>query len=163
MKTARAWPIAMGTILAIGVAANVWLIRVATADPSFAVEEDYYRKALHWDDEMAQRALNDALAWDLRASPGGIVPDSGAWLRVALRDAHGAHLPDADITVRAFHLARSAAPLDGRLAPDGTGGYGAQLPISRPGLWELRFNVQRGGDRFTAMRRVDLHNEDVPR
>ena len=51
------WPIGIAMILAIGVVVNLYMMRIAAGDPSFAVESDYYRKAVEHDDVMAQRAL----------------------------------------------------------------------------------------------------------
>ena len=58
----------MGTVLALTVAGNLWVMRIANADPSFSVEPDYYRKAVDWDSTMAQRARNEALGWQLRSN-----------------------------------------------------------------------------------------------
>ena len=45
-------------LLVGGAGANVGLMLVATSDASFAVEPDYYQKALAWDETMAQAARN---------------------------------------------------------------------------------------------------------
>jgi nitrogen fixation protein FixH len=155
MKRGTAWPVAVGAILGTCVAANIWLIRLASTDPSFAIEEDYYQRALHWDDELAQRRQNDALGWQLAPTLSAVSADSGAELRLTLRDAAGKPLEGAAVTVRALHNARAGEPLDAELAPRGTADFAARLPMRRPGLWELRFEVRRGTDRFTARQRVD--------
>lgn len=156
MKRGAAWPIAVGVILGTCVAANIWIIHIANSDPSFAIEENYYQRAVHWDDEMAQQRRNQELGWRLLPSLSGIGRDSGgAELRVALRDAAVSPITGAAITVRAVHLARANQPLEATLLADAGGGYTAQLPIRRPGLWELRFEVRRGGERFTATERLD--------
>ena len=156
MRRGTRWPVAVGVILGTCVAANVWIIRLANADPSFAIEADYYRKALRWDDELAQRERNRALAWQLTPTLSTISPDSGAELRVALRDPLGAPLPEAVVTVQAMHNARAGEPLDAELRRTGSGDYVARLPMQRPGLWELRFDVRRGGDHFTARHRLEV-------
>ena len=86
MKRGTRWPVAVGLILGSCVAANVWILRIANADPSFAVEADYYQNALRWDDELAQRERNRALGWEITPTLSSISPDSGAELRVSLRD-----------------------------------------------------------------------------
>lgn len=149
------WPIAMATMLGISVAANVWIIRIANADPAFAIEENYYERALRWDDELAQRARNDSLGWQLLPSLSALSSDSGAELRVSLRDASGAPVAADSVAVRALHNARAGAPLDATLTRRPDGDYVVRLPMRRPGLWELRFDVRRGADRFTARHRVE--------
>ncbi len=159
MKRGSGWPIAVATILGLTVAANIWLIRVATHDPSFAVEEDYYQRGVHWDDEMAQRAHNAALGWTLAASISPIRDGGGSDLTVALRDSSVTPLSGASITVRAVHIARAGEPMDLRLDASTPGTYAAHMPIRRAGLWELRIDVQRGADRFTATERLDVRSE----
>jgi nitrogen fixation protein FixH len=155
MKRGSAWPVAVGVILGTCVAANLWIIRLANSDPSFAIEENYYEKALRWDEELAQRRHNAELGWQLAPALSPISANSGAELRLTLRDAAGKPLEGAAVTVRALHNARAGEPFDAELAPRGTADFAARLPIRRPGLWELRFEVRRGTDRFTARQRVD--------
>lgn len=155
MRRGARWPIAVAVILGTCVAANVWIIRIANADPSFAIEPNYYQKALRWDDELAQRAWNRELAWELTPVLSSISPDSGAELRVALRDRTGAPLAGAEVTVQAMHNARAGEPLDARLRRAGPGDYVARLPLERPGVWELRFDVRQGTDHFTARHRLE--------
>lgn len=154
MKRGMAWPAAVTGVLCLTVAANVWLIRVASSDPSFAVEENYYQRGLHWDDEMAQRTRNATLGWHLLATLAPIEHGRGAELHVALNDSISP-ITGASVVVRAFHVGRAGQAVDVTLAATAAGEYRALVPIERPGLWELRFEVHRGTDRFTALERVD--------
>lgn len=159
MKRGTGWPVAVAGILGLTVAANIWLIRVASADPSFAVEEDYYQRGVRWDEELAQRAQNAALGWRLRASLSAIEPGRGAGLRVALDDSTLTPIAGASVVVRAVHVARAANPVDVTLRPGAEpGAYEAVVPLERPGLWELRLDVHRGADRFTAVERLDARS-----
>ena len=54
MKRGMWWPIGITTVLATTVAANLWVMRLANEDHSFAIEPDYYRKAIMWDSTLAQ-------------------------------------------------------------------------------------------------------------
>lgn len=156
--TGRAWIAAVVAILAATVALNLAVLRLAKADPSFAVEPDYYRRALRWDDELAQRRRNAALGW--RASPALDVASAGgaagAELRVRLSGADGAPLSGATVRVRAFAVARSAHVLAATLVPHAAGEYVARLPVARGGAWELRVEAARGGARFTSVHRLDV-------
>jgi nitrogen fixation protein FixH len=161
VKRGSGWPLAVGVILGAGVAANAWVIHLARSDPSFAVEEDYYQRALRWDDELAQRRHNRELGWRLQPTLSPITADSGARLSVTLHDAAGRPIDGARVSVRAMHNARAGQPIDAELAGDGAGAYALRLDVRRPGLWELRFDVRHGSERFTAGERVDVHA--VPR
>ena len=52
-KGGRGWIAAVVLILGTTVAANFYVMHLAGDDPSFAIEPDYYDRALHWDDELA--------------------------------------------------------------------------------------------------------------
>jgi len=155
MKRGTQWPVAVGAILGLTVAANVWIITIANSDPSFAVEEDYYQRGLRWDEELAQRERNVRMGWRLLPSLSPIVRGTGADLRVELRDHEIRPIPNASIVVRAVHIARAGQPVEVTLHADDRGGYQALVPLERPGLWELRFDVHRGNERFTSLERLD--------
>jgi nitrogen fixation protein FixH len=153
MKRGTAWPIAVAAILGLTIAANVWLIRVANGDPAFAIEPDYYRRAVHWDDEMAQRRHNAELGWSI--TPTLSLARENGVLNVELLDREGAPLAGANVDVVAVHNTRAATPLSARLTDGGRGLYHVALAADRPGLWQLRFDIRRGAERFTADLRVE--------
>ena len=150
------WPIGIATILAIGVGVNVTMMRIAASDPSFAVEPDYYQKAVHYDDVIAQRARNAELGW--RLEPQVARHDAGgATLRVRLADAEGEAISGATLSVEAFPIARSTDVVRATLVASADGAdYAVELPVRHTGRWELRFDASRGGDRFTAVERVEI-------
>jgi nitrogen fixation protein FixH len=155
MKRGVGWPIGISLTLAALVAAYVRLAVIA-ADPSaLVVEPNYYQKAVHWDDQMQQEAGNLRLGWTLAPMVGPVTPGAGAELRVTLRDSAGAPLSGATVAVVAVHNAIAHTPLSGTLSDRGDGSYAARLPFTRAGQWQLRFEVRRGGERFTADLRVD--------
>lgn len=154
MKRGTLWPIGVATILAATVTANIWLMVVANDDPSFAIERDYYTKAVQWDSTMAQERRNAALRWRLEPSLAAYSMRDGALLHVTLTDSSGAAIPDATVTVAALYNARANAIIDRTLARD-RAGYSVRLPVRHRGAWELRFDVRRGPERFTTVARVD--------
>jgi nitrogen fixation protein FixH len=156
MKRGTGWPVAVASILGLTVAANIWLIRVASSDPSFAIEENYYERGVHWDDELAQRASNRALGWKLIATMTHAGPGRGTVLHIALTDSAIVPIEGASVMVKAMHVARANDAMQVTLGSRGAGQYEAHLPIERAGLWELRIDVHRGPDRFTATERLDL-------
>lgn len=160
MKRGMMWPVAVAGVLCLTIAANIWLIVIARHDPSFAVEDNYYERGLHWDDELAQRAHNEKLGWRLLATLAPIEQGRGAELHVALRDAAVAPIPDASIVVRAVHVARANDPVEVTLEASGSGEYRALVPLQRTGLWELRIAVHRGNELFTAVERLDARSSE---
>jgi nitrogen fixation protein FixH len=147
----RYWPVLIVALLVGGAGANIALMVIATRDASFAVEPDYYDKAVHWDDVMRQESRNAALGWsvavhfDAASVPGQV--------RVAARvsDRDGAPVEGATVHVTAFHSARASRILTATLAPESNGSYSAPLPLNRPGVWELRLRVEQGDRVFSQV------------
>jgi nitrogen fixation protein FixH len=150
------WPVIVVALLVVGVGANVGLMVVATRDASFAVEPDYYDKALHWDERMAQEARNAALGWSVGAVLAPAARPGEARLTVRLHDRAGQAIDGARVAVQTFHSARARHVLTAMLAPEFAGQYGATLPLDRPGLWEVRLRAERGGQVFTKTLVQDL-------
>jgi nitrogen fixation protein FixH len=126
------------------------LARIATDDPSFAVESNYYQKAVAWDSTMAQLAENERLAWqaELAIAGGAVV--------VQLTDKQRRVVPGVNVTLEAFPNARANRVLKVQLHELTPGRYGTKLAVDRAGLWEFRLTAQRGTDRYTATLRQEV-------
>ncbi|HUX33234.1 MAG TPA: FixH family protein [Gemmatimonadaceae bacterium] len=159
MKRGSGWPIGVVVILAATVGLNLWVYRVANDDPSFAIEPNYYQKAVDWDSTMAQERRNLALGWRVSPTLAAFSARDGARLQVTLTDASGAAIRGATVKVAAFFNARANDVVDTTLVSDSTG-YGGRLPVTRGGVWELRFDVTRGRERFTSTSRVEAVQAD---
>ena len=153
MKRGLGWPIGVATILALTVAANIWVAFVAGDDPSFSIEQDYYTKAVQWDSTLARAQESARLGWRLAPMLGEMTSD-GARLRVQLVDSTGAPVEGAQVKVAAFFNARADRIIQATLTP-ASGDYEAQLPVTHAGQWELRFDVTRGKQRFTSTSRIE--------
>ena len=136
------WPAFVVALFAGAVLANMVLVFRATGDPSHAVLPDYYQRALRWDEKLAQDRRSAALGWQLRV-------EAARPLRVTLADRSGRPIDRATLRVSLFHKARSSHVLTRELTPDRRGAYSADLSLSRPGLWELHFDAERDGERFS--------------
>lgn len=155
MKRGLGWPIGMGVILAITVAVNIAVMFVAKDDPSFAVEQDYYRKAVAWDSSMAQERHNQQLGWRVEPVLERYSPQGGAVLHVRVADSTGAAISNATVQVAALYNARASDVFEATLQRASDDTYTAHLPVTHTGQWELRFTIVRGADRFTAVSRVE--------
>jgi nitrogen fixation protein FixH len=150
------WPIGVAAVLATTVAANIWVMVIAGGDPSFAIEPDYYRKALAWDTTLAQAERNAALGWRLTPTLGPIDTDGHVLVTARLTDSTGAEISGAVVRVSALPIARASDVREVTLLPDGSGDYAARLEARRAGQWELRFDATVGRERFTRTARVEL-------
>ena len=89
-----------GQIVLMGV-----MTLLATSDASFAVEPDYYQKALHWDATVAQRRENARLAWSAKIELGNEASVLGERTVTCRRESSSAYfgrLPDSHIRKRIF-------------------------------------------------------------
>jgi nitrogen fixation protein FixH len=155
MKRGAWWPIGITTVLATTVAANIWVMRIASDDPSFAIEPDYYRKAVAWDSTLAQARENAVLGWRLTPEIGIVAVTGKARISAVLTDSTGAPISGAVVKVSALPVARANEVHEVTLAAGGAGEYAATLDSRREGQWELRFDVRAGSTHFTEVARVE--------
>ena len=161
MKKGSLWPWVIGIALALHVIGSLVFVAIATSDSSYGVEEDYYQKAVNWDEKRAQDRTNAELGWSLEfevAPPQR--PGEQPSMEVRLADGSGAPLTGATVALETFHKARSDDVI--RIAIEATDEAGlsnARIPMRRNGLWELRFTVDHAGNRFTHTRTRHLFVE----
>ena len=150
MKKGSLWPVIIAGALAFHVVASLVVVFIATSDPSYAVEEDYYQKALAWNDKRAQDRTNETLGWsiDFSVEPPA-APGDQSTIEVTLQDGHSSPLNGAIVSVEAFHNARSADILKFQLTPEGEGTYRSSFPAKHNGRWEIRFTIEHDGELFT--------------
>lgn len=150
------WPYVPVALIVLMLSGLGTMAKIAADDPSFAVEENYYQKAVAYEAEQAQREANRALAWELgvesRVDHGDVV------LGLTVKDRHGRRLDDATVRVVAFPNDRASQIVRFDLAPGPE--HRGRFPLSRRGLWELRFEVEHRGRRFTEVIRRDFGSGD---
>jgi len=152
---ARIWPWVPVGLLGTLLAGLGTLAVIATGDPSFALEQNYYQKAVHYDDEIRQRDENARLGWKLETELVPAPKDGTVTLVVRARDALGS-VAGARVKAEAFHNARASQVIDAELVETVPGEYRASVATKRPGLWEIRLVLERGQERFTEVVRRDL-------
>jgi hypothetical protein len=136
------------------------MIVIASNDPSFAVEPQYYEKALAWDLQRQQELDNDRLGYRVAvAVDGANAAGTRRELTLHLHDAAGKPLSGAVVDVTTFHNARAANVLRAKLVERSPGTYTQRLPLNRAGIWELRVVATYAGSRFTHVARVELTPE----
>lgn len=145
------WPLLVVCLLAIPICANFYLMARANGDPSFVIENDYYRKAVAWDGQMAQDKANLALGWLAQ-----IVQARPFEVDVQLLDKEGKPLENAALTAQSLANARAGDVRPVRVTPLGQGKFTLVIPQRFVGLYELRLTVKHGTDLFTTQLRQDL-------
>jgi nitrogen fixation protein FixH len=155
IRKERIWPTIVVVVLAGYVVFGVVAARVASHDPHYAIEPDYYRKAVAWDSTLAQGRRSEALGWTLTPALGPIGDGAATVLTIDLRDSTGAAVQDADVSVEARQVAHADDVVRSALERVGDGTYVARMAIGRPGLWECRIVATRGADHYATSVRLD--------
>jgi len=144
------WPLLVVLVFVGNMAVAATILVIANSDPSFAVEPDYYDKALGYEREVEQRRRNLELGWSLSLPDLVRTADDGVCeLLVEVADRGGAPIDGATVTMTAFPIARAGDRAEVSFDAVGAGRYAARLTHPRPGLWELRLRVERAGEVFT--------------
>ena len=152
---ARVWPWVPSGLLASMLVGLGTMALIASQDPGFALERDYYAKAVHYDREIAQRGENARLGWSVSSTIGPARQNASTPLDVQFRTRVGP-VQGARVSVEALRNAQASVVLEARLVELAPGRYHADLPLGHAGLWELRFVVEHAADRFTAVVRKDV-------
>ena len=151
----RIWPTIIVGMLSVYVAFGLIAARIASHDPNFAIEPDYYHKAVMWDSTLALSRRSAALGWRLIPTLGPIGEGSKAPLAFEVLDSLNGFVTNAHVSVEARQVAHAEDVTSAILSEHGDGEYVAQLPLARPGLWEFRVVATRGPDRFATTLRMD--------
>jgi nitrogen fixation protein FixH len=146
-----------GMLLGLGV-----LAYIATDDPHFALEANYYDKAVRWDD--TQREARDSAALGLQlALPNTLALSRDGTVEVELRvtDREQAPLQSALVELEAFPNAYASRIERVTLREVAPGVYRARLSGQSRGLWELRFSIATGNLHFRQTLRRDVGKGDA--
>lgn len=149
------WAFVPAGLLTAMVGGLVTMAVIANDDPGFALERDYYAKAIGYDAEMAQRATNQQLGWHVEARCGAAEGEPCAELVASVNGPAGP-VAGARVTVEALRNARAGRVLEAELRERAPGEYAATLAIDRGGIWEVRFTVDRDRDHFTESVRIEV-------
>jgi nitrogen fixation protein FixH len=144
----RIWPTIIVTVLCGFVVFTLIASRIASHDPNYAIESDYYNKAVQFDSTLAQDRRSVALGWRLTPTLGPIGTGRAAVLAFDVRDSTGATVSNATVSVEARQVAHADNVLHATLAERTDGAYAVQLPMTHSGLWEFRVVATRGVDQF---------------
>lgn len=156
MKPGMQWPIGIAVILAVGVVANIVVMRIANSDPSFAVEPDYYQKAVDFDSTLAHANTSAKLHWISTTTVTRGDRGDSTHVTITLQDSLGHAIEQAAVSVEALAIARANTVLTATLREQAPGEYTAPLPVPRGGLWDITIHATRNDDHFVEKARIDI-------
>lgn len=157
MKPGMGWPIAVAAILGATVVANIAVMRVANDDPSFAIEPDYYAKAIAFDSSAAAARRSAALHWTVTTATTATTASTGERiLQLTLADSLGHPITGAHVTSEALFIARANRVITATLTESAPGHYEAPAAAMQPGQWEVRIAAVRGAAHFVSTMRTEV-------
>lgn len=139
-------------LLGLLVSVQAVLFKLSSGDESFAIESDYYQKAVDWDARARERQMSEHLGWQAHSVITSSA--SGSMLRVELLDASARPLTAANVTVDAFPNARANQVQHLALQEVGPGTYENTLRLTHTGEWEIRVTARSEKDTFTQTLRT---------
>ncbi len=153
------WPGLLIGLLAMQLGMSSLVMWLALHDRTFAVEPNYYQRAVEWDQRSAARRAAAAQGWSLDVTTGPARSALGdRELLVQLSERDGRPLCDAVVRVSAFHHRTAKDRLALELTPitDNAGTYGTLAPLRRAGTWELRVTVEKERQIWTETLLIDV-------
>jgi nitrogen fixation protein FixH len=133
------WTLVIVGLLSVNVLVTVGLA-IGAGSGASQVIPDYYETGVHYDTAIDRAAASRALGWRASASV------AGGELIIAVRDASGAPVAGANVTVAGYQRAFASEHLSVALSARGDD-YRAAFPV-RAGVQDLTVTVERGRERF---------------
>ncbi len=114
---------------------------------------NHYLEGLAYNDRLEDRRRQEALGWqvDLRADTRD---GRKLGLAVSVTDAQGEPLRADAAQVHFRRPAKEGSDFSSDLRADAPGHYIVDVEMPLPGIWEVRVEFLRGGERHQTLRRV---------
>lgn len=138
--------------MALVICVNAALVYFAIREPIGIVAASPYEKGLHFNRELAQRARQDALGWQVAAGYFATTGNTGE-IAIELRDGTGKPLAGLQPRVRLSRPIEVVAPIDVALTDQGNGRYSAIVAPPRHGQWDLTIDIA-APTLFNAVHRI---------
>ncbi len=154
------WPLFVVGLLSMSVATVTITVMASRSDGGAQVVEDYYQKAVNWDETAALQAASAALGWQIELTVAATSADEeGRPVEIMLRTRDGQPVDQARGAIRAFRPHRANVVAERTLvAVDGTPGlYRQTLPIQQTGLWDFEITATQDSLRFQTTIRKEIY------
>lgn len=150
----RWFPWAIAASMAVVIAVNIALAYLAVTSSTGLVTEHPFESGNGYNSVLSEAAAEDALGWHAKLAVSGNAGSRRLELR--LHDRSGAPLNGAAVTARLERPVEPVPPVPATLAEGASGSYDVDLPMLRPGQWEVRIVVRRGTELYQYAERVVL-------
>ncbi len=156
-RRAWLWPTLIVGLLCVHTIGLIFVAFIASSDPSFAVEPDYYAKALAWD-ESRKDARDPALDGFELTTHLRPVAGKQALGHLTL-EVHRDQQAVEGLTVEAiaYHIGRADDRQAVVLTESAPGVYAAEVNLRRDGRWEARYLVTTPDRVYAFSKRMEVY------
>ncbi len=153
------WPGLVVSILSFTVVSHIALLFAINSDQGVQIEEDYYQRALAWDDLQALRKSSDDKGWTVNlyvADPTTAAP--ARQVTITVTDTAGAPVTGltGDLELRRPSRSGTLSTNAFEAIPDAPGAYRCEVAIPEGGLWDFTLRARHGASDFLDEQRQNL-------
>ncbi len=153
------WPLSVIGLLVLGVGWTMSVMFASRSDGGVQVVENYYEKAIDWDNTQKLMQQSEALGWQVELSvqrASAAVPEGG--LRVIFKDSAGQEIDGLTASVKATRpqTTRVIREMNLQSVVDMPGEYFQTFPEIQPGLWDFEISAHKDSLKFVRMVRKEL-------
>ena len=154
-----AWPLFVVCLLVLGVGMGMWVVFASLSDGGAQVVENYYQKAVEWDDRNQLVQESNAIGWVvILAYVQGTSEEMPAGIEIRFEDKEGQPVTGLQGVVRMYRPQTTKALVELTLAsvPGRPGIYWQSFTSASAGLWDFEIAVERDSFRFLKTIRKEL-------
>lgn len=147
------WVFVGGFLLVVAV--NAALIAFAVGSFSGLTTSEPYTKGLRFNEQIREAEVYERLGWRVAARFSPTEARRGA-IEVRLTDRSGAALTGAEVSAEFSRPVEKDRDFTLTLRAQGGGRYGAEAEFPLPGIWDVKYRIERGADTLKARDRLQV-------
>lgn len=153
-----AWPLFIVALLGMSITIAVITVVLARSDGGAQIVDDYYQKAINWDETHARQAASEALGWQTNIVVGTDLADNARPVTITITDRNGTPVTQLQGTVRARrpHLSDVVAERPLQSVAQQPGVYQNTFPIDQVGLWDFEIVAEQDTLLFQTIIRKEV-------
>ncbi len=150
------WPMVIVTLLLMSIGWSMWIVFAARSDGGAQVVENYYQKALDWDQRKNVILASEKLGWDVTLNFEAAGENSQ--LIMSFVDADGQPISNLTGVIKAYRPQTTAVITEMALAEaqDAPGVYRLPFDNAARGLWDFEVDVSLDSIRYLKVFRKEL-------
>ena len=153
-----AWPFFVVGLLVLGVGWSMWVVFASSSDGGAQVVENYYEKAVNWDDrhQLIQQSIAAGWRVDIKYVPDAS-PEKRGIIEIRINDKDGRPVENLRGSVKIYRPQTTKAMSEMAFNNVvGRPGVYTQLFQPAPGLWDFEIAAERDSFHFLKVIRKEF-------